>query len=127
MQCGFCTPGLVLAHQVLTDRARPMSRQEIAEALNGHVCRCTGYVKIIDAVELIFEAKRSGKSPELLTLGRVGESLARYQGAELVLGERPFVADIDAPVCCTGPLCFHRTREPACFPSIPARQPRCPV
>ena len=50
MQCGFCTPGLVLRIKWLTDRARPMSRQEIAEALNGHVCRCTGYVKIIDAV-----------------------------------------------------------------------------
>src|SRR4029079_6435426 len=56
LQCGFCTPGLVLRIKWLTDRGRPLSRTEIAKALTGHLCRCTGYVKIIDAVELIFKA-----------------------------------------------------------------------
>ena len=58
LQCGFCTPGLVLRIKWLTDRGRPLLRAEIARALSGHLCRCTGYVKIIDAVELIFKAKR---------------------------------------------------------------------
>lgn len=101
VQCGFCTPGLVLRIKWLTDRARPMSRREIAEALNGHICRCTGYVKIIDAVEMISEAKRSGKplkvAPDLGEHGRIGEPLTRYKGIELALGERPFVADLDVP------------------------------
>lgn len=97
MQCGFCTPGLVLRIKWLTDRARPMSRQEIAEALNGHVCRCTGYVKIIDAIELIYAAKHSNQPLEVLERGRVGEALGRYQGMELALGARPFVADIEVP------------------------------
>ncbi len=97
LQCGFCTPGLVLRIKWLTDRPRPMSRQEIAEALNGHVCRCTGYVKVIDAVELIFAAKHGGKPLEMIERGRVGEPLARYKGAELALGAQPFIADIDVP------------------------------
>ncbi|WP_319241704.1 selenium-dependent xanthine dehydrogenase [uncultured Propionivibrio sp.] len=105
MQCGFCTPGLVLRIKWLTDRARPMSRQEIAEALNGHVCRCTGYVKIIDAVELIYAAKHGGQPLDApAEQGRVGDPLGRYQGMALALGQRPFVADLDVPGLLHGAL-----------------------
>ena len=97
LQCGFCTPGLVLRIKWLTDRGRALSRDEIARALNGHLCRCTGYVKIVDAVEMIFAAKQSGQLPELLERGGVGQSLGRYQGLEMALGARPFVADMDVP------------------------------
>ncbi|MCM2251338.1 MAG: selenium-dependent xanthine dehydrogenase [Ramlibacter sp.] len=97
LQCGFCTPGLLLRIKWLADRGRAMSRAEIARALTGHLCRCTGYVKIIDAVEMIFDAKRTGRLPEPVTRGGVGQPLGRYQGLELALGARPFVADIDVP------------------------------
>jgi carbon-monoxide dehydrogenase small subunit len=51
-QCGYCTPGILLvASSLLEDEARP-SRARIKEALAGNLCRCTGYVKIIEAVEL---------------------------------------------------------------------------
>jgi aerobic-type carbon monoxide dehydrogenase small subunit (CoxS/CutS family) len=49
-QCGFCTSGFLMATQALVDRGESLSREEIIEALSGHVCRCTGYVKIIEAV-----------------------------------------------------------------------------
>lgn len=97
LQCGYCTPGLALRIKHLTDQDRDFSRDEIAKALDGHLCRCTGYVKIIDAVELIAKAKRGGALPPLVENGGVGAPLQRYQGAELVLGQRPFVADIDVP------------------------------
>jgi aerobic-type carbon monoxide dehydrogenase small subunit (CoxS/CutS family) len=50
-QCGFCTPGFVLATTALLERNPSPSRDEILEELGGHVCRCTGYVKIVAAVE----------------------------------------------------------------------------
>jgi len=98
LQCGFCTPGIVLRTKWLTDQNRPLSRSEIARAIDGHLCRCTGYTKIIDAIELIHSAKHNGGAlPAPVLDGRVGRSLQRYQGAELALGSRPFVADIDVP------------------------------
>ena len=52
VQCGFCTPGFVVAtHDLLTRTPRPTT-VEIREALAGNICRCTGYAKIIDAVHL---------------------------------------------------------------------------
>jgi aerobic carbon-monoxide dehydrogenase small subunit len=50
-QCGFCTSGFVMAATALIDRTPKASRGDILEALSGHVCRCTGYVKIVAAVE----------------------------------------------------------------------------
>jgi len=50
MQCGFCSPGmLMMATALLRENPNP-SRQEVKEGLGGNICRCTGYVKIIDAV-----------------------------------------------------------------------------
>jgi xanthine dehydrogenase molybdenum-binding subunit len=98
LQCGFCTPGLVLRIKYLTDQDEVLTRAEIAKALDGHLCRCTGYVKIIDAVELIQAAKHNGGVlPPVVANGGVGARLQRYQGADLAIGARPFVADIDVP------------------------------
>jgi aerobic-type carbon monoxide dehydrogenase small subunit (CoxS/CutS family) len=49
-QCGFCTSGFLIAAHALTGRDGDVTREEVTEALSGHMCRCTGYVKIIDAV-----------------------------------------------------------------------------
>jgi aerobic carbon-monoxide dehydrogenase small subunit len=55
VQCGFCTPGLIVAvHDLLTRHARP-SEEQIRESLAGNLCRCTGYEKIIEAVRLAAE------------------------------------------------------------------------
>ena len=52
VQCGFCTPGLVVATHDLLQRVRRPTDAQIREALAGNICRCTGYAKIIDAVNL---------------------------------------------------------------------------
>jgi aerobic carbon-monoxide dehydrogenase small subunit len=52
VQCGFCTPGLVVATAALLERRPDPSDDEIREALSGNLCRCTGYAKIFDAVRL---------------------------------------------------------------------------
>ena len=51
-QCGYCTPGILLTAQALLDETPTPTRDEIKEALAGNLCRCTGYTKILDAVEL---------------------------------------------------------------------------
>jgi aerobic carbon-monoxide dehydrogenase small subunit len=55
VQCGFCTPGLVVATAALLGRIPDPSEDEIREALSGNLCRCTGYAKIFDAVRLAAE------------------------------------------------------------------------
>jgi carbon-monoxide dehydrogenase small subunit len=51
IQCGYCTPGMILSAKALIDEKGNPSREEIQEALSGNLCRCTGYNKIIKAVE----------------------------------------------------------------------------
>ena len=55
VQCGFCTPGLIVATVALLERSPDPSDDEIREALSGNLCRCTGYSKIFDAVRLAAE------------------------------------------------------------------------
>jgi carbon-monoxide dehydrogenase small subunit len=50
LQCGFCTPGILMAAADLLDRDEKPSRAEIRELLSGHLCRCTGYAPIVDAI-----------------------------------------------------------------------------
>lgn len=51
MQCGFCTPGMIMSGQNLLERNRKPSRREIVEAIAGNLCRCTGYEPVIEAIE----------------------------------------------------------------------------
>ncbi len=61
-QCGFCSPGMVIsAYSLLQNNPNP-TRQEVTEALDGNLCRCTGYVKIIEAVEYAAELLRENQS-----------------------------------------------------------------
>jgi len=63
VQCGFCTPGLVVAAVDLLDRVARPSDDEIREALSGNLCRCTGYEKIFDAVNLAAETGEAASRP----------------------------------------------------------------
>jgi len=55
VQCGFCTPGVILSAKALLDRDEMPSEEAIREELSGHLCRCTGYAQFIDAVKLAAE------------------------------------------------------------------------
>ncbi len=77
-QCGFCTPGMLVAAQAYLDRGGSDDREAIVDALGGHICRCTGYVKIIEAVA----AAARGES---FDLSRTAEG--RY--TTLLAGGRP--------------------------------------
>ncbi len=80
-QCGFCTPGFVMATTALLERNSSPSRDEILAELGGHVCRCTGYVKIVAAVEA---AARGDVSETAVNAGATGSS--RGEPEVLVVG-----------------------------------------
>ena len=61
VQCGFCTPGMILSTKALLDSNPAPNVKEIEEALSGNLCRCTGYGKIIEAVQLSAERMRGEK------------------------------------------------------------------
>jgi aldehyde oxidoreductase len=107
VQCGFCTPGIVMRASALLSRNASPTRKEITGALNTHLCRCTGYVKVIDSIDCAAEALRE-KRPVAAArgTGRVGTRHAKYTGREAVLGERVFVADMKEPGMLYGALRF---------------------
>jgi carbon-monoxide dehydrogenase small subunit len=64
MQCGYCTPAMILvAHALLAKNAQP-TRDEIVEAISGNICRCTGYAQIVEAIMLAAERMRGLNRPE---------------------------------------------------------------
>ncbi|MCH7720505.1 MAG: molybdopterin-dependent oxidoreductase, partial [Planctomycetes bacterium] len=96
VQCGFCIPGIAMRTFALLERNADPTRDEIARDLRAHLCRCTGYTKIIDAIQT-YGGVRRGAS--LLTDGdpRIGGRLGRYRGSEFVLGDFRYVDDIHVP------------------------------
>ena len=96
-QCGFCSPGIVMKAASLLAKDPDPSREQIAKALAGNLCRCTGYVKIVDAIRLVAAARRGEPLPEIDRSGRVGSRTARYQGGELALGDKPYLNDMTVP------------------------------
>src|SRR4051812_6068265 len=98
VQCGFCIPGIVVrAHHILKKAALP-TRAEIAQGLGAHICRCTGYVKIVDAIELASKVLAGQcELPEGDWSGKVGTSLPKYEGEELAMGDRRYIDDLVLP------------------------------
>ncbi len=105
-QCGFCSPGIVMKAEAMLNKNPSPSRGEVARGLAGNLCRCTGYVKIVDAVELAAAARRGEGLPELDTSGRVGMRTPRYHGLELALGDKPYVNDMTEPDMLHGAVRF---------------------
>ncbi len=62
LQCGFCTPGMLVAAQELVSIVPAPSRERIRDHLSGNYCRCTGYEAIVDAVEAVAKARAGGKT-----------------------------------------------------------------
>jgi len=61
MQCGFCTPGMIMSAKELLDRNPDPSEREIREGIAGNVCRCTGYTKIVESIDAAAKAMKGGE------------------------------------------------------------------
>lgn len=123
IQCGFCIPGILVRASSLLRQGCTDDRETVAKALDGHLCRCTGYARIIDAIQTAGEAWNNGgcieskeprrhfyfgeefgasRNPAFAREGKadgngVGRSSLRYRGIDQALGERPFVDDMRVP------------------------------
>ena len=96
VQCGFCIPGMVICAKGLLDVNENPSRQDIAYALRNNICRCTGYKKIIDAVELAARIKREGNGiPKKEFTWKLGERVHRVDAREKTLGYGQYVDDME--------------------------------
>ena len=95
VQCGFCTPGMVISAKGLIDKIENPTEAEIKNALKSNICRCTGYVKIIEAVILAARNfKENTEVPTCSCKGIVGENLNRIDAVDKVLGTSEYVDDI---------------------------------
>lgn len=99
VQCGFCIPGMVLCTKALLDRNPDPTEQEIRYALRNNYCRCTGYVKIVAAVQLAARIKREGGAiPAPAETGwKLGQSVQRLDVEEKVLGYGKYPDDWYVP------------------------------
>ena len=123
VQCGFCIPGIIVRAASLIEHHKTADRNAVAKALDGHLCRCTGYGRIIDAIQTAGEACANGgrlprreprrhlffgeefglsrnpafARPERQSKEGIGRSVLRHGGFEQSLGETPFIADVSVP------------------------------
>jgi selenium-dependent xanthine dehydrogenase len=123
VQCGFCIPGIVVRAASLIEHGQTDDRGAVAKALDGHLCRCTGYGRILDSIQTAGDACKNGgilpskeprrhsyfgeefglrRNPAFANNGKkngdgVGRSIARQGGLDQTLGEAPFVNDLRVP------------------------------
>ena len=107
IQCGFCTPGFLMRTNVLLQKNPLPSRDEIKKALTLNLCRCTGYVKIIDAIHEAAKRMQNEAAVAATTLtGNVGTSYPKYEAYEMAVGKRMFVNDLKFDGMLYGALYF---------------------
>ncbi len=101
VQCGFCIPGMVICAKGLLDKNKNPKRSEIADAIKNNICRCTGYKKIIDAIELAgklfsmpVEEAKSILSEDKKN-AHVGSGIHRIDVEEKILGSGEYVDDVE--------------------------------
>ncbi|GJQ26485.1 MAG: selenium-dependent xanthine dehydrogenase [Phycisphaerae bacterium] len=97
VQCGFCIPGIAMRAHALCEKNPAPTHDQITGDLRAHLCRCTGYTKIVDAIDLLARVRGGEPMPSNGCAGKVGERLHRYTGHDAALGMRRYIDDIKVP------------------------------
>ena len=128
VQCGFCIPGMVISAKALLDANPNPTREEAAFAIRNNICRCTGYVKIIDGILLAAKILREGKIPEKKEDFQVGSRVHRIDVAEKVQGYGKYPDDVYIEGMCYGGavrsqyprarVLYIRTKEAEALPGV---------
>ncbi|MEY2740360.1 MAG: hypothetical protein RL283_462 [Actinomycetota bacterium] len=94
LQCGFCIPGIVVRAKAQVDKkGAALTRADMSRHLGAHLCRCTGYVKVLDAIETVAR----GDTPVVAPAGGIGAATPKYEARRLALGDRGYVDDMRVP------------------------------
>jgi xanthine dehydrogenase molybdenum-binding subunit len=94
LQCGFCIPGIVVRAKAQIDKkGAALKREDMARHLGAHLCRCTGYAKILDAIECVAK----NQIPPLAAAGGVGSRTVKHEAEALALGDRGYIDDMRVP------------------------------
>lgn len=94
VQCGFCTPGMVMSAKGLLDATPNPTREEATFAIRNNICRCTGYVKIVDAIMLVAEIFRNGVIPPVPDDWKLGARAPRVDVREKITGTGKYTDDV---------------------------------
>ncbi len=94
VQCGFCIPGMVMCAKGLLDKTLNPTREEAAFAIRNNICRCTGYVKIVNAILMAAKCFREGKTPEPPKDWSLGQRVPRVDVEEKVTGTGIYPDDV---------------------------------
>ena len=94
VQCGFCSPGMVMRAKGLYNINKTPTRSEIIKAISPNLCRCTGYVKIVDAIGAAFNEMKGIEEGKRPISALVGEPFPKYKAIDTSLGVRDFVNDM---------------------------------
>lgn len=94
VQCGFCIPGMVMCAKSLLDKNLNPTREEAAFAIRNNICRCTGYVKIVNAILMAAKCFREGKTPEPPKDWSLGQRVPRVDVEEKVTGTGIYPDDV---------------------------------
>jgi CO/xanthine dehydrogenase Mo-binding subunit/aerobic-type carbon monoxide dehydrogenase small subunit (CoxS/CutS family) len=97
VQCGYCTPGMLLAALALLEREPDPTREQIVEALEGNLCRCTGYTSMFMAVELAAARMRGDRNLASRPEPSIGGNILRADSVAKVTGQTKYVQDINMP------------------------------
>lgn len=98
VQCGFCIPGMIISGKALIDEKPNPTREDVKAAIFGNICRCTGYVKIEEAIMMAADMLRNNTPvPALDISGKVGSRLHRVDAEEKTLGTGKYADDLVLP------------------------------
>jgi len=106
VQCGYCSPGMIMRVAHLFREGNQLSREEIFKAISPNLCRCTGYIKIVDAIEEAFRKINQADNQSQNTRAKIGDPYPKYESPDTALGKRPFVNDIHIEGMLFGALKF---------------------
>jgi len=109
-QCAYCMQGMILSAKALLEENPHPSDREIREGISGNTCRCTGYVKAVEAIHAVAEGRRSGQEsgPQPFGLRSVGQRAPKTEGIGLLTGRAKYTDDFTAG----GMLCGRIKRSP---------------